>query len=153
MRARPDRALTLLVAAGLLAGACSGGVRDARLEVVPLVVGNVRVTAEVAYTKDDRREGLMHRESLPDDHGMLFIFPRDQVLSFWMKDTPLPLSIAFADAGGRIVRIADLEPHSLERVSSGRPARYALEMQRGWFQRNGVMEGDRIGAIPRRDAS
>lgn len=130
-------------------GSCRGNVEGARLEVHPLVVGNHRVTAEVACTPDDRRQGLMHRESLPEDHGMLFIFPREKVLTFWMKDTPLPLSIAFADAGGRIVRIADLEPNSTLPVASVRPARLALEMNRGWFDRHGVLVGDEIRQVPR----
>ena len=112
-------------------------------------MGNRRVSAEIAATPDSRRRGLMFRESLPEDHGMLFLFPRDRVLGFWMKNTPLPLSIAYADADGRIVRIADLEPHSESTVSSGTPARYALEMSRGWFARNAVLEGDQILRIPR----
>ncbi|MGH0028998.1 MAG: DUF192 domain-containing protein [Myxococcota bacterium] len=138
-----------LLLALLWALACSQGVPGARLPVEPLVVGNERITAEIAATAADRRQGLMHRESLPQDHGMLFVFPEEKVLSFWMKDTPLPLSIAFADAGGRILRIAPLEPGSLEPVTSGAPARYALEMNRGWFERNGVFPGDTIGDIPR----
>ncbi len=133
----------------LVLATCGGDIPGARLEVFPLVVGNQRITVEVAYTPGDRRQGLMHRESLPAGHGMLFIFPREKVLTFWMKDTPLPLSIAFADAGGRIVRIALLEPNSREAVASGRPARIALEMNQGWFERNGVFVGDAIRRIPR----
>jgi uncharacterized membrane protein (UPF0127 family) len=91
----------------------------------------------------------MHRETLPEDHGMLFVFPNERVLTFWMKDTPLPLSVAFADAGGRIVRIADMEPMSATPVSSGAPARYALEMNRGWFEKRGVFVGDALARIPR----
>lgn len=151
MRARAVRRLTPALVLALLL-ACSGSVPGARLEVQPLVVGNERISAEIAYTREDRRVGLMHRESLPEDHGMLFLFPEEKILSFWMKDTPLPLSIAFADAGGRIVRIADLEPNSREAVSSGVPARYALEMNRGWFESHGVVAGDVIAGIPRRQA-
>lgn len=159
MRAGPPRRLTRppagLLAGALLAGAllaCSGGVPGARLETLPLVVGNERVSAEIAWTVEDRRQGLMHRESMPEDHGMLFIFPEERLLSFWMKDTPLPLSIAFADAGGRIVTIADLEPNSEAVVGSRVPASYALEMNRGWFTRHGVFPGDSIAGIPRRPA-
>ena len=122
---------------------------ESGLPVAEIVVGNRRVRAEIAATPDARRRGLMFREQLAEDHGMLFLFPREQVLRFWMKNTPLPLSIAFADADGRIVRIADLEPNSLVGVSSGAPALYALEMSRGWFARNAVLEGDRILRIPR----
>jgi uncharacterized membrane protein (UPF0127 family) len=151
VRTRPALRLIALGAAALaaaLALACSPAVPGARLPVESLVVGNARISAEIAATPGDREQGLMHRESMPEDHGMLFVFPEERVLNFWMKDTPLPLSIAFADAGGRILRIADMEPRSLETVSSRKPARYALEMNQGWFERNGVFPGDRIAGIP-----
>jgi uncharacterized membrane protein (UPF0127 family) len=128
--------------------ACAPDVPGAELPVETLVVGNVRITAEVAATREDRSRGLMHRESLPEDHGMLFIYPEEAPLAFWMRNTSLPLSIAFADGGGRIFRIADMEPHSEAPVPSGRPARYALEMNRGWFGRRGVFVGDVIRRIP-----
>ena len=133
---------------GLAAAGCGREVPGARLEVVPLVVGNHRITAELAVQREDRNRGLMFRESLPEDHGMLFVFAEEQMLGFWMKNTPLPLSIAYADAGGTIVHIADLEPHEETPVSSRRPARYALEMNRGWFARRGVFVGDAIQGIP-----
>lgn len=132
----------------LLAG-CARDVGGARLEVHPLVVGNRSIRVEVAANSADRRLGLMYRESLPEDHGMLFIFRVEKVRSFWMKNTPLPLSIAFADSGGKIVHIADLEPHSTDPVWSVRPAKLALEMNRGWFARRGVFVGDAIQGIPR----
>lgn len=141
--------LLALLSLGGFALRCRGDVDGARLEVHPLVVGNHRITAEVAATPDDRRHGLMYRASLPEDHGMLFIFPEEKVLTFWMKNTPLPLSIAFADAGGKIVRIADLEPNSTQPVASIRPARLALEMSQGWFDRHGVLVGDEIRQVPR----
>lgn len=128
--------------------ACAPDVPGARLPIQALVVGNVRITAELAFTRADRTRGLMQRESLPEDHGMLFIYPTETPLAFWMHDTPLPLSIAFADAGGRIFRIAEMEPYSEELIPSGRPARYALEMNRGWFERRGVFVGDEIRRIP-----
>ena len=115
-------------------------------------VGNHEISVEVAADPETRRRGLMEREGLPEDHGMLFIFPHERVLSFWMKNTPLPLSIAYADAEGRIVRIADLEPHSERGVSSGKPALYALEMERGWFERKGVLVGDSLRRLPEVEA-
>lgn len=139
----------LLASALLCALGCGREVPGARLDVVPLVVGNHRITAEVAATAPHRQHGLMFRESMPEDHGMLFIFPEEKPLSFWMKNTPLPLSIAFADAGGKIVHIADLVPHETRPVPSRLPALYALEMNRGWFARRGVFVGDTIRRIPR----
>ena len=72
---------------------------------------------------------------------MLFVFDREEPLSFWMKNTRLPLSIAFIDKGGRIVDIQDMEPFSLESHTSTHPARYALEMNQGWFEREGIKVG------------
>ena len=142
----PVRAVLAIL---LLFVGCARDVGGARLEVHPLVVGNQRIRVEVAATPADRRLGLMHRKSMPEDYGMLFIFRAERVRSFWMKNTPLPLSIAFADSGGKIVHIADLEPHSTELVWSGSPAKLALEMNRGWFARRGVFVGDAIQGIPR----
>jgi uncharacterized protein len=147
---RPRRAL-LLVAA-LCVAACGNAARPtvpgAQLPLEWLVVGTHRISVEVASGPAERNRGLMFRESLPADHGMLFIFPDERLLTFWMRNTSLPLSIAYADAGGRIVRISDLEPLDEHPVSSGRPARYALEMRRGWFREHAVFEGDRITGIP-----
>jgi len=143
-------ALRFLAVALLLAGVgCARDVPGARLPVETLVVGNSRVTAELAANREDRARGLMFRESMPEDHGMLFFYPVEAPLAFWMKNTSLPLSIAFADSGGRILRIADMEPHSEEPIHSGAPVRYALEMNRGWFDRHGVFAGDAIRGIPR----
>jgi uncharacterized protein len=147
------RSRVLLACALLLLGSCR---EQAAAPVVPgsqlpvdwLLVGNARISVEIAATRAARQRGLMFRRSLPADHGMLFLFPEAIVLDFWMKDTPIPLSIAFADASGRIVRIADMEPDSLADVSSVVPARYALEMTRGWFAQHGIAEGDAIRRIP-----
>lgn len=121
-------------------------------QLVTLRVGHQRALVEVAATQAARQRGLMYREHLPDDHGMLFIFVDERPRSFWMKDTEIPLSIAFARTDGTILRIADMEPRSEQVVSSIAPARYALEMNRGWFARHGILEGDVIREIPRLEA-
>lgn len=123
----------------------------AALPVASILVGHQLVTAEVAATPGARRRGLMFRESLPENHGMLFVFREEQLLSFWMKDTQLPLSIAFARADGTIVHIADLEPLVEHAVSSRLPARYALEMTRGWFARHGILTGTKLSRLPTPD--
>ncbi|MDL2229305.1 DUF192 domain-containing protein [Treponema sp. OttesenSCG-928-L16] len=102
------------------------------------------VLVELAETEQERAQGLMYREYLADGEGMLFIFDRDQILSFWMKDTLIPLSIAFISFDGRILEIHDMEPKSLIPVYSTRSARYALEVPQGWFEREGIFPGDRI---------
>jgi len=84
----------------------------------------------------------MFRKNLPDGEGMLFVYERDQVLSFWMKNTYIPLSIAFIASDGRIVDIKDMYPHDESSVLSSRSVRYALEVPQGWFSRAGVRHGD-----------
>ena len=100
------------------------------------------VKAEIARTRDERSQGLMHRKKLPDGEGMLFVFERDEVLSFWMKNTLIPLSIAFIAYDGSIVEIRDMQPGNLNPVFSSRSVRYALEAPQGWFSRAGVNSGD-----------
>lgn len=99
---------------------------------------------EVADTPGEWRRGLMDRTKLGKDRGMLFIFPEDRRLSFWMKDTPLPLSIAYIDSSGIIREIHAMEPHSRKAVSSKSSLRYALEVNRGRFAELGIAEGGRI---------
>ena len=142
----------LLLAAAVGWAACGNGtppaVPGARLPVDWLTVGGHRITVELARRPEEQSRGLMFRDSLPPDHGMLFVFPVDSVQTFWMRNTKIPLSIAFADASGQIVRIADLEPFSEMPVSSVELARYALEVNRGWFDRRGIQTGDAIRGIP-----
>jgi len=102
------------------------------------------VTAEIAVTQEDRNKGLMFRKKLPDGEGMLFVFERDEVLSFWMKNTYIPLSIAFIASDGRIVDIKDMYPHDTNSVYSSRSVRYALEVPQGWFSRAGVKSADMV---------
>src|ERR1700752_4534449 len=124
-----------LIAAALALAACGNGtppsIPGALLPVQWLSVGDHRITAEIAVRSQERNRGLMFRKSLPPDHGMLFVFENEEVRAFWMRNTTLPLTIAYADAQGRIVRIADFEPLDERPVTSFAPARYALEMNRG----------------------
>jgi uncharacterized membrane protein (UPF0127 family) len=149
---RSGAARSLLAACAAAAALACGGRSDAsdpaELPTAEIRVGNDVLTVEVAATPGQRGRGLMFREKLPDDRGMLFIFPDDRVLEFWMRNTSIPLSIAFADASGQIVRIADLEPFLEMPVSSGALARYALEVNRGWFDKRGIQSGDAIRGIP-----
>ena len=90
----------------------------------------------------------MHRDSLAPDHGMLFVYEQEEHLSFWMKNTLIPLSIAFIDAAGKIVDIQDMMPLSEESKKSAYPARYALELNQGWFEKHGVRTGDAVQGLP-----
>lgn len=91
----------------------------------------------------------MHREAMPRDEGMLFVFPADRARCLWMRDTPLALSVAFLDATGRIVEVMDLSARSDEIRCSSLPARYVLEMQAGWFVDAGVAVGDVVSGLAR----
>ena len=102
----------------------------------------VEITVELARTDEERALGLMFRKTLPDGQGMLFVFDRDQQLSFWMKNTVIPLSIAFIASDGHILEIKDMAPNDLNSVKSSRSVRYALEVPQGWFTRVNVTVGD-----------
>ncbi len=102
------------------------------------------VKAEIAIKPEDRNHGFMERKNIPDGTGMLFIFERDQTLSFWMKNTPHPLSIAYIDSKGKIRNIFDMNPYSTDSIISTVSVRYALEVPQGWYKKNGITEGDTI---------
>lgn len=106
--------------------------------------GSVRVRAEIADDTNEMTRGLMGRTALAEDAGMLFVYPEEQDLSFWMKDTLIPLSIAFMDSEGRIVDIQDMKAldDELPHYTSAEPAQYALEVNEGFFDERGVEVGD-----------
>lgn len=102
----------------------------------------IEVKSEIAKKDEDRQKGYMERKNIPEGTGMLFIFEVDQVLSFWMKNTPTPLSIAYIDSKGKIRNIYDMEPYCLDSITSTVSVRYALEVPQGWFKKNNIQEGD-----------
>lgn len=105
----------------------------AQLPRVELSASMYRIEAELAHTPEARQTGLMHRRSMPDNHGMLFVFTHDARHCMWMRNTFLPLSVAFLDADGRILNIEDMTPHTEDSHCAAAPARFALEMNQGWF--------------------
>jgi uncharacterized membrane protein (UPF0127 family) len=135
-----------------LYGSCEQQKRPQHLKTAEVRIeraesGPVSVKAELARTQAERAKGLMYRKKLDDGRGMLFIFDREEPLSFWMENTYIPLSIAFIAADGRIVEIRDMRPLDLSSVKSSRSVRYALEVPQGWFDRVNVKPGD-IVIIP-----
>jgi uncharacterized membrane protein (UPF0127 family) len=112
------------------------------LSIQTAVSGTVRMEIELARTDKQHAQGLMNRKKLDDGKGMLFVFDRDQIMSFWMKNTIIPLSIAFIASDGRILEIYDMKPLDTSIVRSVRYARYALETPQGWFSRAGITSGD-----------
>lgn len=113
--------------------------------VLELPVGDKIIHVELAITDTERQTGLMNRDEMPENHGMLFIFEKEQRLSFWMKNTRIPLSIAYINKKGKILEIYDMEPYSLESISSKRSSiKYALEVNKGYFGKSGIQVGDYI---------
>ena len=124
------------------------GVARAQLPSVELTAGIYLIRAEVAADDPARARGLMHRRALGANAGMLFIFDQSSIHCMWMRNTLIPLSVAFLDDQGTITNIADMTPHSEQSHCAARPARYALEMNRGWFAAKGIKPGTRLGGIP-----
>lgn len=115
-----------------------------KLKTATIKIGGAQVLAEIAATEVERERGLMFRTALEDGKGMLFVFDQDERLAFWMKNTLIPLSLAYIASDGAIRQIVELEPQSLASVQAERSVRYALEVPRGWFERAGVKVGDRM---------
>ncbi len=116
---------------------------------VKIEVDGHAITVEVVSTPETRSKGLMDRDSMAEDAGMLFVYPDEQPRSFWMKNTRIPLSIAFADHTGKIVRIADMTPYTTNNTPSLYPAMYALETNVGWFEKNDVVAGELLSNLPK----
>jgi len=118
------------------------------LPTTRLTAGIHLITAEVAATDPQRARGLMFRERLAPNHGMLFVFDAKAVQCMWMRNTLIPLSVAFIDDDGSIVNIEDMQPKTENSHCATKPVRYALEMELGWFAKRGLKGGARIGGLP-----
>lgn len=112
--------------------------------LIPARLGKQKLQVELALSQEAQQQGLMYRWNLPPDQGMLFIFKSEQKLGFWMKNTYLPLSIAFLNDALEIVDIQDMQPLDETIHFSRKPARYALEMNQGWFSRHQITTGMRL---------
>jgi uncharacterized membrane protein (UPF0127 family) len=140
MKSRCLRYLLALLWAALIAGRALAD----PLLTVPLRINGHDIRAEVAHTPDARAKGLMHRKTLPENQGMLFVYSEPGPHAMWMKNTPLPLSVAFIDSEGVILNIRTMTPLSSEGHTAAGDAAYALEMNAGWFERRGIKKGDRV---------
>jgi hypothetical protein len=128
----------------MAAFAAAGG-----LPTTVLTIGGHKLTAEVVVTPEQRAVGLMNRFSLRPDHGMLFVFERAEPQGFWMRNTFIPLSIAFVADNGRIVNIEDMKPQTEDTHWSKGPARFAIEMKKGWFAERGIGPGAVVSGLPK----
>lgn len=124
-----------------------------KLATAELTSGGKPIVVEVADEDASRRQGLMFRKRLPADRGMLFVWPDAERRSMWMKNTLIPLDVAFIDDRHRIVNIETMEPQTLVPHRAAQPVRFALEVNAGWFARHGVKPGDRIAGIDAASAS
>ena len=141
----------LALAAALLAfAAVAQDGPQLNLPRVKLTTGMHVIDAQVAATPEQRMTGLMFRQDMPQHEGMLFVFEYASQQCFWMKNTLLPLSVAFIDDDGTIVNLDEMQPQTLNSHCSAKPVRYVLEMNQGWFARKGIKAGQKIaGLTPR----
>lgn len=117
------------------------------LATTELTVGGQRLVVEIADKNASRRQGLMFRKHLPADGGMLFIWPESDRRGMWMKNTFIPLDVAFIDDRHRIVNIETMQPRTALPHRAAKPVRYALEVNAGWFARHDVKPGDPVGGL------
>ncbi len=140
------KSIAAVLAAVAVAGAAAQEPQTS-LPRVRLAAGMHQIDAQVASTTEQRMIGLMHRKEMPQHEGMLFVFEYPSQQCFWMKNTLLPLSVAFIDADGKIVNIEDMQPQTLDSHCSTKPVKYALEMNLGWFAKRGIKPGMTIGGL------
>jgi uncharacterized protein len=152
--ARRAPALILAIGSILCAAGCQPKGADTSpfgLKTVELKILNTDLNAEVADTPQASENGLMFRDSLPENRGMLFVFEHPKAASFWMRNTKIPLSIAYIDSTGKILEIKSLKPLDETAVPSASDrVAFALEVNEGWFGRHGISPGAQIDGIPRR---
>lgn len=139
----------LVLSSLLVLGSCNArdssyGMEKGRMYIERKDTVRVPVLVEYALTAEQRAQGLMYRSRLKDGHGMIFVFASEQNLDFWMKNTLIDLSIAYINANGVIIDIQDMDRLSTALVRSARPAKYALEVPRRWFEKKGIAVGDRL---------
>jgi len=138
----------LCVAAALGCSALWSQGQPQSLPTTTLSVGMHNIKAQLAVSPEQRQIGLMHRAEMPTQEGMLFVFDTPSPQCFWMRNTLIPLSIAFLADDGTVVNIADMKPRSDDSHCSAQPVRFALEMNQGWFAKRGVKPGSRISGAP-----
>ena len=128
----------------------AGSFASAELPKKKIILSGKTLTVEIARTQEEQSKGLMYRRSLPENHGMLFIYKEERVLHFWMKNTFIPLSIGYFDKSRRLLEVQDMEASvsvlqaQVSRSTSSAPAQYALEVNRGWFKENKVQPGQKF---------
>jgi len=136
-----SREFSVLTLLFLLIVGCQEAAPSTGLPTVPVTIGQQSFQLEIANDDDERQRGLMHRDSMPADHGMIFVFPDERERAFWMKNTKIPLDILYLDSTGTIVSIRQLKPFDETSVTSWFPARFAIELNEGAADKSGVRVG------------
>ncbi|MDB5864504.1 MAG: hypothetical protein JWO70_2310 [Betaproteobacteria bacterium] len=129
------------------------GIAQADLPETTLTIGGHKLVAEVASNDAQRSTGLMHRRMLPENRGMLFIFQDVAMHGMWMMNTFVPLSVAFLDREGTIINIEDMQPQTQNSHTAAKPAKYALEMNLGWFAKRGIKPGAKVEGLEKAGAA
>jgi uncharacterized protein len=141
-------ALTAIVSASSLIATAQTGLHSAQ-GMQLLSIGQHKVQVEIASTPSDRQQGLMFRTTMPSNQGMLFIFDESAGHCFWMRNTPLPLTIGFFDESGVLINTADMVPFNDDSHCPSKPAKYALEMNQGWFSKHHIKAGTKLTGLPK----
>jgi uncharacterized membrane protein (UPF0127 family) len=138
-----------LAAALLMVGGCSGSAASpGALPTTMLRLGNKTFVLEIAASSESRERGLMRRDSMAADHGMIFVFPSEQPLAFWMRNTRIPLDIVYINQAGKVVSIKQMKPYDTTEVRSDAPAKWAIELNQGAARDAGVKVGDVLEIPP-----
>ncbi len=137
----------IVLLAASLAVALPAWAQQTQLPLIELFAGMHRIEAEVAASSESRQIGMMQRTIMAPQRGMLFVFPEIAAHCMWMRNTLLPLSVAFLDEKGRIINIEDMQPKTDDTHCASKPARFALEMNLGWFKSRGLGAGFSITGI------
>ncbi|TGG95932.1 DUF192 domain-containing protein [Natronospirillum operosum] len=132
----------------LLVLVLAGSLAAEELAVTTLVIGDQALQTELAVTPEQRNTGLMHREHLPPDAAMLFVYAATGQRCFWMHNTLIPLTLAFLADDGTVLQLVDMTPQSRDVHCSAMPVQYALEVNQGWFEQHGLGLGDRVQGLP-----
>jgi uncharacterized membrane protein (UPF0127 family) len=144
-----SRSLLAPLAAIALMLSAAPSLTQQNFKVVQLTAGMHVIQAELAANETDRQQGLMFREKMGPNEGMVFVFDAPATVCMWMKNTLLPLSVAFIDGSGKIVNIEDMQPQSTQSHCAKKPVLYALEMNQGWFKQKNIKPGATIGGLPK----
>jgi uncharacterized protein len=147
------RLKTSAAAAAMLTVAIAAPAALAQMPTVELTAGIHLIRAEVANTAETRARGLMFRKYLGPNEGMLFVFPEPEAVCMWMKNTLIPLSVAFLDAKGGIVSISEMQPQTETSHCAAAPAKFALEMSGGWFAAKGIRAGAVLPGVAKAPAA